>query len=176
MRVVAGTARGIRLDAPPGTHVRPTGDRVKEAVFNALGSLGLIEGASVLDLFAGSGALGIEALSRGAHHVTFVDRTKAAADVVRGNLARTRLEGATVVQRDAMRFCAEHRGERFDVALLDPPYDHDEWDDLLAVVPAAVVVIESNRLVELPERFQLLRERTYGSTVVRIAELRELPS
>ena len=87
MRVVAGSARGRRLQTPPGLDVRPTTDRVREATFNALGSMGVVDGARVLDLFAGSGALGIEALSRGAEHVTFVDTSPRALEAVRANLA-----------------------------------------------------------------------------------------
>src|SRR5437870_4293923 len=88
MRVVAGTARGRRLDAPPGTATRPTSDRVRESVFNSLGSLDLVVGATVVDLFAGSGAMGIEALSRGAERATFVESDAAAARVITANLER----------------------------------------------------------------------------------------
>src|SRR5438105_4298652 len=97
MRVVAGTARGIRLVAPPGRDTRPTSDRVREATFNALGSLGAIEDARVVDLFAGTGALGIEALSRGAAHATFVERERAAIDTIERNLAAARLAAVGTV-------------------------------------------------------------------------------
>src|SRR3954451_2504981 len=107
MRVVAGEARGIRLVAPKGLDIRPTSDRVREAVFNALGSLGAVEGATVVDLFAGTGALGIEALSRGAAHATFVDRDRIAVDTVRRNLDATKLgDQATIVRADVMAFVA----------------------------------------------------------------------
>jgi 16S rRNA (guanine966-N2)-methyltransferase len=171
---VAGTARGIHLVTPEGRAVRPTSDRVKEATFNALGSMGVIEGATVLDLFAGSGALGIEALSRGAARATFVDRSKEAVEAVKANLERTGLEPRSkVVRGDATSVLSGWTGPLVDLALLDPPYDHVAWDELLGSVPARVVVVESDHLVAIPERFQLLRDRRYGSTVVQIAELRE---
>ena len=132
MRVVAGTAGGLRLVAPAGQSTRPTTDRVREATFNALGSLGALDGARVLDLFAGSGAMGIEALSRGARHATFVERDRAAIDAIRANLATTRLaEAAAVVPADATAFLASGP-QPFDLALLDPPYGYDGWADLLA--------------------------------------------
>jgi len=174
VRVVSGSARGVRIDAPPGRSVRPTSDRVKEATFNALTSMGVIEDATVVDLFAGSGALGIEALSRGARRVTFVDDAAAPLAAVRQNLARTALAaGAEVVRADAMRWAAAGSEPPFDVALLDPPYDFDQWDALLDAIRARVIVVESDRSVAMPERYEVLRERRYGSTVVIIAELEE---
>ena len=170
MRVVAGTARGRKLQAPPGRDVRPTGDRVREAVFNALGSLGAIEDARVLDLFAGTGALGIEALSRGAASATFVERDRAAADAVTANLAALGFE-ADVIRSDALRWL-DGRVGTFDLALLDPPYAFEEWDDLLARVPASLVVIESDRTIAPGEGWDVLREKRYGDTVVVIARRR----
>jgi 16S rRNA (guanine966-N2)-methyltransferase len=169
MRVVAGTARGRRLQAPAGRDVRPTSDRVREAVFNALGSLGAVEGATVLDLFAGSGALGIEALSRGAAAATFVDDDPRALAAVRANLAATGLEAlASVVRSDALGFLDGEPGP-FDVALCDPPYRFDRWDELWAALPTALVVAESDREVAPPEPWEVLRVRRYGSTVVTFA-------
>jgi 16S rRNA (guanine966-N2)-methyltransferase len=171
MRVVAGSARGRRLQTPPGLDVRPTTDRVREATFNALGSLGLVDGARVLDLFAGSGALGIEALSRGAEHVTFVDTSPRALEAVRANLAGCGLEDrATVVRADALAFPAASDGT-CDLALLDPPYSFDRWPELLAIVRSDVVVIESDRAVGTGPRFEVQRERRYGGTVVTIIRL-----
>src|SRR5262245_65746565 len=103
MRVVAGSARGIRLDGPPGRSTRPTSDRVREATFNALGSLGLVEGSVVLDLFAGSGAMGIEALSRGARRATFVDNDPSALESIRTNLEVTKLAPAATVRSEERR-------------------------------------------------------------------------
>ncbi len=165
MRVVAGSARGRRLEAPPGRDTRPTADRVREATFNALGSLDAIDGAAIVDLFAGSGALGIEALSRGAAHCTFVESRRDAAAVIRANLESTHLvDRATVVIADAAAWCAAVR-TRFDVALVDPPYAFDGWPALLDVVPASLVVAESNREVPAPAGWGTLRSRRYGTTV-----------
>lgn len=175
MRVVAGTARGRRLAGPRGRSTRPTADRVREAVFNILQSLGVVEGASVLDLFAGSGALGIEALSRGAAAATFVDSDPSAIAVVRANLAATGLEGAaTVVRIDAARFLREGPGP-FDLALLDPPYElgDESWTELLERLPAAVAVLESDRAIDPGPGWELLRSRRYGSTVVTLARAGE---
>lgn len=158
---------------PSGHSVRPTGDRVREAVFNALTSLGALQGARVLDPFAGSGALGIEALSRGAASAVFVDDSPAALAAVRANLEHTHLvDQAQVVRSDALRFLAGVGAVgAFDVALLDPPYAFDRWEDLLALVDAPLVVVESNRPVELGSRWVLMRERRYGATVVMFAAL-----
>jgi 16S rRNA (guanine966-N2)-methyltransferase len=169
MRVVAGSAGGRRLAAPPGDRVRPTSDRVREAIFNALGSLGLVDGALVVDLFAGTGALGIEALSRGAHHATFVDADPRSLAVVRANLAATGLaDRADVVKADALAWVAAEAARRtpFDLAFADPPYRFDRWPDLLAALPAGWVVVESDRSVDPPSGWGSARERRYGTTVV----------
>ena len=170
MRVVAGSARGRRLEAPAGSSTRPTADRVREATFNALGSLGALEDAVVLDLFAGSGALGIEALSRGAASATFVDDDGRALAVVRANLDATGLaDRATVVRDDGVRYAAG--AGPVDLALLDPPYafTDEQWAALLVGLDAEVAVIESDREVPLPEPWQVLRSKGYGSTVVVLA-------
>lgn len=173
MRIVAGTARGRRLVTPSGDEVRPTTDRVREAVFNALGSMGAVVGASVLDLFAGSGALGIEALSRGAASATFVDSSSAATRAVTENLRATGLDGAArVLRSDAWSYLAGDDAV-VDLALLDPPYRFDRWDELLATVPARLVVIESDRAVEVGPGAEVQRQRRYGGTVVTIAALQD---
>ena len=169
MRVVAGTAKGRRLQAPAGDDTRPTADRVREATFNALNSLGALDG-SVLDLFAGSGALGIEALSRGATSATFVDTDGRALAAVRANLEATGLEGsASVVRSDALRFLAG--GARaFDLVLLDPPYafGDEEWAVLLEALESGIAVLESDREVPVPAPWTVLRSKRYGGTVVSI--------
>ena len=175
MRVVAGVAGGRRLRSPAGRSTRPTSDRVREAIFNALGSMGPIEGATVLDLFAGSGALGIEALSRGAAHATFVDRDHRAVQLVRANLRETGLGHlATVVQGDARRYVAEHP-ESVDVAFLDPPYawTDDEWGAVLGELVAGRLVIESDREVTVPAPWEVHRSKKYGGTVVILATRRQ---
>src|SRR3954447_1010930 len=121
MRVIAGIYGGRRLQAPPGTDTRPTSDRVREALFSILGDR--VQDARVLDLFAGSGALGLEALSRGAETVTFVDDNRAAIAAIKGNLAALKAN-ADVRQTDALRFLggASESGAQYDLILLDPPY------------------------------------------------------
>ena len=168
MRVVSGTARGRRIVVPEGERTRPTADRVREAVFNSLYSLGAIDDAMVLDLFAGSGALGIEALSRGAAEATFVESDRAALAALRDNLATLGFEDrATVVPADA-NVVVSTLGHH-DLVLLDPPYDFDGWDELLGHLHDAVVVIESDREIDLPAGWENHRTRRYGGTVVTLA-------
>ncbi|HKY15290.1 MAG TPA: RsmD family RNA methyltransferase, partial [Microthrixaceae bacterium] len=128
--------------------------------------------ATVLDLFAGSGALGIEALSRGAAHVTFVDSAAASLRAIEANLDRTRFgDRARVVRADASRHVEV--APSVDLALLDPPYEFDGWEPLLSSLQAAVIVVESDRPIALPPRYELRRDRRYGTTVVHIAQLQE---
>lgn len=179
MRVISGTARGRRLVAPEGASTRPTPDRVREATFNALGSLGAVVDANVLDLFAGSGAMGIEALSRGAAHATFVDHDRAALRAIEANLAACGLTArATVVASTVERFVAGAAAgaQRWDLALLDPPYafTDDAWLDLLDDLPVDLAVLESGREVEPPFGWAVLRTKRYGSTHVVIVERQPL--
>jgi 16S rRNA (guanine966-N2)-methyltransferase len=118
MRIIAGTARGRRLKAPAGLDTRPMMDRAKEAVFSSLGAR--VEGAVVLDLYAGSGSLGLEALSRGAGSATFVEWGRAARDVLRGNLASLGMEAEVVAMR--VEEYLERPGPKVDLAFVDPPY------------------------------------------------------
>jgi 16S rRNA (guanine966-N2)-methyltransferase len=169
MRVISGTARGRRLVAPEGAATRPTPDRVREATFNALGSLGAVVDAAVLDLFAGSGAMGIEALSRGATRATFVDEDRRATRSIEVNLATCGLAGqAEVVTSTVDRFLTAAAGRRWDLAILDPPYAHtaDAWLDLLDVLPADLAVLESDREVEPPFGWEVVRAKRYGGTHV----------
>lgn len=141
---------------------------MREATFNALHSLDAVEGATVLDLFAGSGAMGIEALSRGASHATFVDHDGAAIAAIRRNLDATGLAArATVVRGDAARSAATPA----DLAILDPPYATDDaaWSALLTALAADLAVLESDREVAVPEPWRILRLRRYGGTVVALA-------
>jgi 16S rRNA (guanine966-N2)-methyltransferase len=146
---------------------------VRESVFNALGSLDAIDGARVLDLFAGSGALGIEALSRGARTAVFVEQDRHASASITANLEATGLaDHADVVRNDAGRYMATATGS-FDLVLLDPPYRFTEWQDLLAglepiVASDTVVVIESDREVDLPAGWRVERRKRYGSTFIAI--------
>lgn len=167
MRIVAGSARGRRIAAPPGLDTRPTTDRVREATFNALESLGAVRGATVIDLFAGSGALGLEALSRGAAHVTFVERDAKARAVIHQNLETLAMaERAEVVATDALAHLG--RSGPADLLLCDPPYGFDRWADLLATTTVPIVVCESDQEVDPPPGWGLVRQKRYGATVVSI--------
>lgn len=174
MRVVAGTARGRRLVAPKGETTRPTSDRVREAVFNALSSLDAVRGATVWDLWCGSGALGIEALSRGAASAVFVDKESAALDAVRANLASSGLASSARVQRaDVLRWLESPDGaEHVDLVLADPPYEFDGWDTLLARLDTTWLVAESDRELDLGPQFETVRSRRYGRTWVVIGRRR----
>jgi 16S rRNA (guanine966-N2)-methyltransferase len=170
VRVVAGEFRGRRLAAPRGARTRPTADRVREALFSMLGE---VSGARVLDLYAGSGALGIEALSRGAGSAVFVERNARAAAVIERNLASLGLE-QKVVRDDAMRFLAR-AGGTFDLVFCDPPYDSASrlGGPLAERLPAltsedARIVTESDKRWPLELPFPLLTERTYGDTRIAI--------
>jgi 16S rRNA (guanine966-N2)-methyltransferase len=123
VRIIAGSRKGARIFAPTGRETRPTGDRVREAAFNLLGP-GRAEDATVLDLFAGSGAMGLEALSRGAAHATFVESDRDACRTINRNLDKLGLEGATVLCQEAIAALrADARaGTRYDLVLVDPPY------------------------------------------------------
>ena len=171
MRVVSGALGGRRLVAPAGATTRPTSDRVREATFNALDSAGDLDAAVVLDLFAGSGALGIEALSRGAARATFVERDRAALDALRTNLDACGLgaDRAEVVVGDGLALLTSGRlAGPWDLALLDPPYAFDDWNGLLDGLDAGVAVCEASTAVEPPEGWQMARSKKYGSTVVSI--------
>ena len=174
MRVIGGEYRGRRLNAPVGDHVRPTSDRVREAIFDILFSLGGVEGLRVADLFAGTGAMGIEALSRGAASATFVDRDPRSVTAIRANLVSVGMAdaesdgAATVIRADVDSWVAS-TAARFDLVLCDPPYDFTAWEPLVTRLPGRLVVLESG--VELPsfESWDVLRSRRYGGTIVTVA-------
>ena len=150
--------------------VRPTSDRAREAIFNMLMSLGLPAGATVLDLYSGSGALGVEALSRGAAHVTFVDSDASACGTIRTNLAALGIaDRATVVRSEVVRFLAEQGGP-VGLAFADPPYRFDDWHSLLNAVDADVLVCESDREIEPDSEYawRTHRVRRYGTPVVTV--------
>jgi 16S rRNA (guanine966-N2)-methyltransferase len=173
MRVVAGEMRGRRIEAPPGLDTRPTTDMVREAVFNALTSLDLIRDATVADLYAGSGALGIEALSRGAAHCTFVERDRTALRTLRANVAELGVDDRSkVVPGDALVLVA---ALDVDIVLADPPYDFDRWSDLLNATKAPFVVAEAGRPLDRldPEAiagWTVTRTKRYGRTWVTFFE------
>ena len=180
MRVIAGSRRGHRLSAPRGVVTRPTSDRVRESAFALVGPL---EGARVLDLFAGSGAMGLEALSRGASRCVFVERDRAACRVIEGNLAKLGLTGALVLTSDATAVLREERrhARRYDLVLADPPYA--DWKryagplgDLVPPVlsEAGLFVVETEASLEPELPLDLVTSRRYGSA--RITVFRPLRS
>jgi 16S rRNA (guanine966-N2)-methyltransferase len=171
VRIVAGEFRGRRLQAPRGSSTRPTADRVREALFSMLGEIG---GLRVLDLFAGSGALGIEALSRGAASAVFVERDQAAVAAIRRNLEAIGAAETAVRRREVLGFLGSCR-ESFDLVFVDPPYDSAPRlaGPLSAALPAvlnenALIVTESSKRTPLELSLPLTRERTYGDTRIAI--------
>lgn len=179
MRVVAGTARGRRLVTPDGRRsesgVRPTTDRVRESIFNALHSRGAVVDARVLDLFAGTGALGLEALSRGAAHATFVEQDPTAVALVETNLEICNfVECSTVVCADGPRWLDLGNSSvagPWDLVLLDPPYDFKGWSELLdllvsLVAKDAMVVVESDHEVDSGAQWHVDSHRRAAGTVV----------
>ena len=169
MRVISGEFGGRKLVAPVGLSTRPTTDKVRQAVFNSLASMGVIEGATVADLFAGSGALGIEALSRGAESCVFVERDRAALNALRANLDTLGLEQrARVAATDVIAYAPGITG--VDIALIDPPYTFAHWAELLAVLRAGLVVAESGREVDPPPGWEQLKTKRHGRTVITMLE------
>lgn len=155
--------------APEGVTTRPTTDRVREALFNSLAAHGLVEDAVVVDLYAGSGALGIEALSRGAARCTFVERDRAALKALRDNIAALKIaDRCTVVTSDVFAWVPAARG--FDIALVDPPYAFDAWPALLERLHAHYAVCESGREVAAPPGWQTWRSKKYGRTWSTVLE------
>ena len=182
MRIIAGTMRGLKL-TPVGTgdtdaHLRPTSDRVRENIFNLLmgGSYGNpVTDARVLDLFAGTGALGLEAMSRGAAHATFVDDGATALSLIRKNIALCRAQADTqVLSRNANRL-GDCKGAPFDLIFIDPPYGQGLGEKALACAWAggwlahdALIVLEEGQVMLPPTNFDLLDQRRYGATSISI--------
>ncbi|MBM7805510.1 16S rRNA (guanine966-N2)-methyltransferase [Geodermatophilus bullaregiensis] len=177
-RLISGVARGRRLKVPP-SGVRPTGDRAREGLFNSLGSLLDLDGATVLDLYAGSGALGLEALSRGADAAVFVENGPRVLPVLRGNVATVGLPGARVVAGPVRAVVSGPPPARFDLVLADPPYSTSAGEVrhvLSALVagewlaPGAVVVVERparGEPEEWPTPLEGIRDRRYGEALLR---------
>jgi 16S rRNA (guanine966-N2)-methyltransferase len=171
MRVIGGRSRGRRLAAKLPVSVRPTSDRVRESIFDILGSQGGVDDLRVVDLFCGSGALGVEALSRGAASATFVDLDRDALVAVRQNLDAVGLgdRPATLVRAALPGWLESATAGDFDLALCDPPYGFGEWPTLLGALRADVVVMESAAPIALPDLWMVARERRYGGTLVTVA-------
>ena len=167
MRVIAGSARGIRLEAPPGQDIRPTLDRVREALFSIL--MPQLEDARFLDLFAGTGANGIEALSRGAAAATFVDRDRKALNIVRDNLLRARVAvHATCLQLELPRDLNRIPGA-FDIVFADPAYDFSDYEAFITGVDDTGLIAEDGRLIIEHKRAMNLPESVGRLTRTRVA-------
>ncbi|WP_299966205.1 16S rRNA (guanine(966)-N(2))-methyltransferase RsmD [uncultured Roseobacter sp.] len=177
MRIIAGEHRGVSL-APlgkgdHGAHLRPTSDRVRESLFSVLTHLGVTDGARVLDLFAGTGALGLEALSRGAAHATFVDNGRTALGLLRQNIAKLRVaDRSTIVARDARRLPVRE-GPPAGLIFLDPPYGKEMGEAALAtagqsgwLASGALIVWEEAAPMPAPPGFDLVDQRRYGDTQI----------
>lgn len=168
VRIIAGRWRGHPIQAPPGRNTRPTTDRVREAWMSALQTE--VPGARVLDLFAGSGALGLEALSRGAEHVTFVEKSAGTLRVLQANIAKLRAEPVEVVRGDAIAYVRKLDAGAFDVAVADPPYGDDHASALAKVflqTPFAESLWIEHRVGDsLPELPAETRQRRYGDTML----------
>ena len=176
MRVITGKARGIQLKTPEGMKTRPTSDRVKEALFSIIQFE--LPGAKVLDLFGGTGQLGIEALSRGANAAVFVDAAEPACKLIRENLKRTKLEQqGRVVRSDYMDFLKRNR-EQFNIIFLDPPYAEVFLENALKCI-TEIDILQTNGIIvterpldkELPweyEGYQRSRDYKYGNTLLTV--------
>jgi 16S rRNA (guanine966-N2)-methyltransferase len=172
MRIIAGTRKGSRIFAPKGSDTRPTGDRVREAAFNLIGP---VDDAAVLDLFAGSGAMGLEALSRGAASAVLVENDRDAVRAIERNVDKLVLTGVTVVQRDVLQAITTDR-RTYDLILCDPPYGYEDHERLVpylvrALAPDGLLVYETGAREE--PQIQGLRvrtSRTYGSARLTLFE------
>jgi 16S rRNA (guanine966-N2)-methyltransferase len=174
LRVISGTARGKKLFSPDGKDTRPTADRVKESIFNIIAPC--IRDAVVLDLFAGSGSLGIEALSRGAKKAVFCENSKKAMEIVKKNLAASNLAEKSVLEKrdylDYLNTC----DEVFDIIFLDPPYTLGYYEKALDVIkkrrllsPEGIVVAERGKAYDISfPGFEIIKDRRYGNSFVTI--------
>ena len=177
MRIIAGKHRGTQLTAPEDRAIRPTSDRARESLYNVLAHryAGDLAGARVLDVFAGTGALGLEALSRGASHVTFLDRSEAALPVIQANVRRLRAEGAaTLLRGDALK-PPVNRGRPCSLVFLDPPYEEMVAEEALRalvdrgwIASGALCIVETAAKTDVaaPDGFELLDTRSYGKAKI----------
>ena len=176
MRIIAGSRKGARIFAPKHAETRPTGDRVREAAFNLIGP---VDGASVLDLYAGSGAMGLEALSRGAASALFVEADREAVRTIERNLMKLGLDGATILRADALTALAQEAssGRRYDLVLVDPPYSMfaDLQTSLAAYLPTVLaedglLVVETSSREEPELPLAKRTSRRYGSARLTLFE------
>lgn len=175
MRIISGSMRGRKLHAPPGLDVRPTSDKVKEALFNILSDR--IEGASFLDLYAGTGSVGIEALSRGARAVVFVEKSKRHIGFLKKNLSLTSLEPRSIIfGMEATEFLRKKRAGPFDFIFIDPPYEGEEIEKTLPLLGEGDMITDNSTVIiqhfhkkALPDQIgqlSFLKRYKYGETVL----------
>ena len=178
MRIIAGRWGGVRLAAvgkgDAGAHLRPTPDRVRESLFSMLGHRGVVEGARVLDLFAGTGALGLEALSRGASQATLVEKGRVGQRLISQNIAKLDTDAATLIRGDATRL-GPNKTDPFDLVFLDPPYGQGMGEKALVsakewTAPGAVVVWEEETFQAPPPGYDPLDQRRFGGVYVTLLE------
>ena len=174
MRIIAGERRGAAIFAPKGRDTRPTSDRVRENTYNLIGP---VDGATVLDLYAGSGALGLEALSRGAASVVFVETDRSALRAIERNLDKLRLTGARVVPHDVTAVLTQETaaGRKYDLVLVDPPYEMTDYTTLARYLPHVladdgVLVFETDARTEPQLPLSVRKNRVYGGTRVTLFE------
>lgn len=182
MRIVSGTHRGIGLKTPKDSTIRPTSDKVRGAVFNILRGHGTLAKAHVLDCFCGTGALGLEAISQGAAHCTFIDSSAESLQIARDNADKMKVnECCTFIQSNAVRVRLSNIHMRFSLVFCDPPYKTDLTQQTLAHLHAmevlgddAWIVIEDDKhaTIHLPDEFQTIDTRTYGDTQIMLARYR----
>lgn len=182
MRIIAGKSRGTHLaevgKGDAEAHLRPTSDRVRESLFSMLTHYNVINGARVLDLFAGTGALGLEALSRGAREVTFVENGRVGQKLIAENIKKLRAEADTKLLRSDATSLGAWNGSPFDLVFLDPPYGKGMGQTALAnaqsgrwLNPAAIIVWEENTAMDAPEGFTRLDKRKYGDTWITLLQV-----
>ena len=183
MRIITGKARGVRLETLEGLTTRPTSERTKEAVFSMLQFD--IAGKTVLDLFAGSGQMGLEALSRGATRAYMIDRSKNAFEIIKKNIQKSRLvDGSVALCEDSLSFLKRHNGEKFDIVFLDPPYATELINDALSILiqrellnDGAMLVCESDRFeilgVENSRKYVIIKTMKHGVAHISVLKLKK---
>ena len=181
MRIIAGNFRGITLASvgkgDAGAHLRPTSDRVRESLFSMLNHLNVIRGARVLDMFAGTGALGLEALSRGAQEVVFLENGRVGQRLISENIQKLRVEGQTNLMRNDATRLGDWNAAPFDLVFLDPPYGKGMGERAVTaardggwLAPGAIIVWEESAPIEAPAGFAPLDKRKYGDTWITLLE------
>ena len=181
MRIIAGNFRGITLASvgkgDAGAHLRPTSDRVRESLFSMLNHLNVIRGARVLDMFAGTGALGQEALSRGAQEVVFLENGRVGQRLISENIQKLRVEGQTNLMRNDATRLGDWIAAPFDLVFLDPPYGKGMGERAVTaardggwLAPGAIIVWEESAPIEAPAGFAPLDKRNYGDTWITLLE------